>query len=126
EALRPSYLQGVATSLGGGTHFWLAGTLPPAQSRLRTTSQDRRNHGLSGHDSAHAQTSWLTKNDFSNRLSGTGGGTVVFSFSSGTGYYSGARFDLYDPTGNKLFTGTPGAGPSTNLAAGTYTLLVYD
>src|ERR1019366_7157995 len=69
EALRPSYLQGVATSLGGGTHFWLAGTLPPAQSRLRTTSQDRRNHGLSGHDSAHAQTSWLTKNDFSNRLS---------------------------------------------------------
>src|ERR1022692_1440901 len=68
EALRPSYLQGVAPSLGGGTHFWLAGTLPPTQSRLRTTSQDRRNHGLSGHDSAHAQTSWLTKNDFSNRL----------------------------------------------------------
>src|ERR1019366_2138378 len=48
--------------------FWLAGTLPPAQSRLRTTSQDRRNHGLSGHDSAHAQTAWLTKNDVSNRL----------------------------------------------------------
>jgi hypothetical protein len=58
---------------------------------------------------------------------GTGGGLTFFSFNAaGTGYDSGARFDLYDPTGNKIFTGTPGASPSTNLAAGTYTLLVHD
>ena len=53
---------------------------------------------------------------------GTGGGTVIFSYSG----YSGARFDLYDPMGNKLFTATPGTAPITNLAAGTYTLLVHD
>jgi hypothetical protein len=53
---------------------------------------------------------------------GTGGGTVIFSFSG----YSGAQFDLYDPLGNKLFTATPGTAPNTNLAPGTYTLLVHD
>ena len=53
---------------------------------------------------------------------GTGGGTVIFSFSG----YSGARFDLYDPTGTKLFTCSPGAAPMTNLPPGTYTLLAHD
>jgi hypothetical protein len=53
---------------------------------------------------------------------GTSGGTVIFGFSG----YSGAQFDLYDPTGNLVLTGTPGTGPSTNLLAGTYTFLVHD
>jgi hypothetical protein len=53
---------------------------------------------------------------------GYGGGLAIFSFSG----YSGAQFDLYDPRGNRVFTGTPGTAPSTNLAAGTYTLLVHD
>ena len=52
----------------------------------------------------------------------TSGGTVLFSFSG----YSGARFDLHDPMGNTILTVTPGTGPSTNLAAGTYTFMVHD
>src|SRR5208282_3615584 len=71
QALQPSHLQGVAAPLGGGTHLRLARTLPPTQSRLRTTSRNRRNHGLSGYDSSYAQTSRLRKYDFSNRLSVT-------------------------------------------------------
>ncbi len=55
---------------------------------------------------------------------GTGGGTVIFSFSGSS--YGGAQFDLYNPMGNKVFTGTPGIAQNTNLAAGTYTLLVHD
>jgi len=55
---------------------------------------------------------------------GTDGGTVFLSF-SGAGY-SGAQFDLYDPMGNKVFTGTPGTAMNTNLVAGSYTLLVHD
>src|ERR1039458_5812715 len=55
---------------------------------------------------------------------GTGGkGTVIFSFSGSS--YGGAQFDLYDPMGNQVFTGTPSTATSTNLAAGTYTLLVH-
>src|ERR1035438_4989248 len=52
----------------------------------------------------------------------TCGGTVIFTFSG----YSGARLDLYDPTGNKMLTITPGTGPSTNLVAGIYTLIEHD
>ena len=52
----------------------------------------------------------------------TSGGVVVFSLSG----YSGARFDLLDPTGSTVLTVSAGTGPSTNLAAGTYTLLVHD
>ncbi len=52
----------------------------------------------------------------------TGGGLVIFSFSG----YGGARFDLYDPTGNMLFTETPGTATNLVLAAGAYTLLVHD
>ena len=54
---------------------------------------------------------------------GYGGGITIFTFSG----YSGARFDLYDPSGNKMFTGTSGSAINTNLAtAGTYTLVVHD
>ena len=52
----------------------------------------------------------------------TSGGTVIFSFSG----YGGARFDLHDPMGNTILTVSPGTGPSTNLVAGTYTILVHD
>ena len=52
----------------------------------------------------------------------TSGGPVIFSVSG----YSGARFDLYDSGGNDMLTVGPGAGPITNLAAGTYTFLVHD
>ena len=55
---------------------------------------------------------------------GTGGGTVIFSFNGNS--YGEAQFDLYGPTGNKVFTGTPGTAQNPNLAAGTYTLLVHD
>jgi hypothetical protein len=52
----------------------------------------------------------------------SGGGTVILSFTG----YGGARFDLYDPVGNYLFTRTPGTSTNISLAAGTYTLLVHD
>src|ERR1039458_7040085 len=83
QALRPSYLQGLAAPLGGGTYLWLARTLPPTQSRLRTTSRNRRNHGLSGYDSPYAQTSRLRKYDFSNRLLG-----FLADFANGSRYFN--------------------------------------
>ena len=52
----------------------------------------------------------------------TGGGLVIFSF----GGFAGVQFDLYAPTGNKLFTRTPGTATNITLAAGAYTLLVHD
>src|ERR1039457_893032 len=40
---------------------------------------------------------------------GSGGGTVFFSFNGNS--FGGAQFDLYDPTGNIVFSGTPGTSP---------------
>ena len=57
-----------ATTLGSGTNLWLVRALPPAQPGLRTTSQDRRDYGLFGHDSSHAHTSRKALIAFSNRL----------------------------------------------------------
>ena len=70
EAKRTPYIQGVATTLGGGADLRLVGALSPAQPRLRTTSQDRRKHGVLGHDSSHARTSRKAVIEFSNRLLG--------------------------------------------------------
>src|ERR1035437_9391672 len=70
EAQRTPYVQGAAAPLGSGTNLWLARALPPAQPGLRTTSQDRRDHGLFGHDSSHARTSRKAVIEFSNRLLG--------------------------------------------------------
>ena len=53
---------------------------------------------------------------------GYGGGLVIFSFSG----YGGVQFDLYDPSGNKLFTETQGTATNLVLSGGTYTLLVHD
>ena len=63
-----AYVQSAAAPLGRGAHLRLAGPLSPAQSRLRTPSQDRRNDGLSGHDSSHARPARKGLNSFSNRL----------------------------------------------------------
>src|ERR1035441_1040110 len=68
EAQRTPYVQGAAATLGSGTNLWLARALPPAQPGLRTTSQDRRDHGLFGHDASHARTSWKAVIAFSNEL----------------------------------------------------------
>src|ERR1019366_5221459 len=68
EAQRTPCVQGAAATLGSGTNLRLARALPPAQPRLRTTSQDRRDHGLFGHDSSHARTSRKAVIEFSDTL----------------------------------------------------------
>jgi hypothetical protein len=54
---------------------------------------------------------------------GGAGAAAIFSFSG----FGGMEFDLYDPTGNRVFTCGPGAATNITFAiSGTHTLLVHD
>jgi len=68
EAKRTPPVQGAATTMGSRTNLRLVRTLSLAQPRLRTASQNRRDHGLFGHDSSHGQAPRQAIIEFSNTL----------------------------------------------------------